>query len=64
MKLSVSFDDLTEKIDLSFDESEEMITEEINTSDFVPYMSPEFLEDLGSYEFNIFKFANKVGRSK
>jgi hypothetical protein len=54
MKLSASFDSLTDKIDLSFDESEDMISEEINTSDLVPYMSPEFLSDLASYEFNIF----------
>lgn len=46
--------EIADKIDLSFEESDEMIHEEITTDNFVSFMQPQFLNDLASYNFNIF----------
>jgi len=60
--MQIDHQDIASKVDLTVPQTQEMLTETINIEDLALNFSPELIDELTNYEFNIFKFSDKVGR--
>jgi len=60
--MQIDHQEITSKIDLRVPQTQEMLTKDITTEEAAARFSPALVDDISTFEFNIFTFSEKVGR--